>query len=432
MKTTSLRTFILGWLAVLLPLPLAALADGPIVLPVDEPDAAETHRVSWATDSGIQYELAESTDVETWTVAAQGGPSSDLWRDAEHLGEDWLYLEWFGRFVEDGDWIYHAEHGWLYCEGASTDGFHIYDSALASWGWISGLHYPWIYWYSPIVPDHWTWYSDGGTPGERSFMDASTLSWHEETDLRGPVHGDMVLVEGGTLDMSMGTRTVDTFYIGRYEVTWKEWQAVQAWGEANGYDWPPSAGRGCTDDHPVDSVNWLDVVKWCNAKSEMQGLAPVYRVDGDVYRSGQHWHTAISQNLSANGYRLPLEAEWEFAARGGNRSQGYTYAGSNDLDAVGWYLDNSVGGACGVGPNPSTWPVGEKAPNELGLYDMTGNLWEWCWDKNDAGTRRFYRGGSIDSWEIVCRVGFSSNRLSGVTDQRWGAGGFRLARTPSP
>jgi hypothetical protein len=81
------------------------------------------------------------------------------------------------------------------------------------------------------------------------------------------------------------------------------------------------------------------------------------------------------QKLLATGYRLPLKAEWEFAARGGNRSNGYTYAGSNDLNEVGWYWDNSGGVECNLSDGRSTWPLGEKAANELGLYDMSGNVW---------------------------------------------------------
>ncbi len=239
----------------------------------------------------------------------------------------------------------------------------------------------------------------------------------------------MVLVEGGTLSTSnaLDGTEVATFYIGRHEVTWGEWQEVQTWGEANGYEWPSAAGRGCADNHPVHTVNWYDVLKWSNAKSEMEGLTPVYTADGEVYRSDEFgWDGShvVEQDLSASGYRLPLEAEWEFAARGGNHTNGYTYSGSNDLDAVGWYEDNSGGAACNMLSGRGTWAVGQKAANELGLYDMSGNVAEWCWDQ--IGSARLFRGASWSSRANRCSV---SDRDGHYPDLRWFIYGFRLARS---
>jgi hypothetical protein len=133
---------------------------------------------------------------------------------------------------------------------------------------------------------------DGGVMGITAVQAILADRDEEVANVRELLEADdesenMVLVEGGTLAMSMGTRTVETFWIGKYEVTWGEWQAVQAWGEENGYEWPPEAGRGCAEDHPVHSLNWYDAVKWSNAKSEMNDLEPVYRVGGVVYREGE-------------------------------------------------------------------------------------------------------------------------------------------------
>ena len=211
------------------------------------------------------------------------------------------------------------------------------------------------------------------------------------------VPDDMVLVQGGSLtNMGDGVITVSSFRIGKYEVTWAKWQTVRTWAATNGYD-IGSVGAGSATNHPVQTVSWYDVVKWCNARSQKEGRTPVYTVGGVIYKSDQYDNVAV--NASATGYRLPTEAEWEFAARGGTQSQGYEYSGGNDLNAVGWYYDNSGGG-------PKA--VGTKAANELGLYDMAGNVWEWCfaWYPGNEGSYRVYRGGSWGDYAFRCRTAF--------------------------
>ena len=166
----------------------------------------------------------------------------------------------------------------------------------------------------------------------------------------------------------------------------------------------PSNFSGC-DQCPVEEVSWNDIQEFL-----------------------RRLNTRTGQN-----YRLPTEAEWEFAARGGNKSRGYKYAGSNNIADVAWYLSNS---------GYKTRPVGQKSPNELGLYDMSGNVWEWCQDRyggysssaktnptgSSTGSFRVIRGGSWDSDPQDCRVANRYNFGPGI--RYYGLVGFRLARTP--
>ena len=215
----------------------------------------------------------------------------------------------------------------------------------------------------------------------------------------------MISVEGGSFNMGSNeheseqpihSATLDSFEIGQYPVTQSQWVAVM---KKN-----PSHIEGCQD-CPVERVSWHDVQEF------IQKLNALY---------------------PGMNYRLPTEAEWEFAARGGTQGGDYTYAGSNDAGEVGWYANNS---------NGKTQSVGQKKPNELGLYDMSGNVWEWCqdWYGNypsepqtnpkgpSSGTRRVLRGGSWLNRAVNLRV--ADRGSYGPVNSGYGIG-FRLARTP--
>jgi sulfatase modifying factor 1 len=180
---------------------------------------------------------------------------------------------------------------------------------------------------------------------------------------------EMVYLEDGTFQMGCSgcqrdERPVHTVilnwscYIARYAVTFDQYDT---YCEETGRPLLDDGGwrRG---DIPVFGLNWYDAVEYCNWLSEKEGLTP-------CYHQGSR---RMSWKREANGYRLPTEAEWEYAAKGGPLSEGTSYPGSDDPDEVAWYADNSDG---------RPHPVGQKAPNELGLYDMSGNIWEFCWDR---------------------------------------------------
>jgi len=182
---------------------------------------------------------------------------------------------------------------------------------------------------------------------------------------------------------------VSAFYMGTNLVSYSLWQTVYIWGTNRGYGFDNDGSFKATN-HPVVTVTWHDAVRWCNARSQQSGLIPVYYLDSgltQVYTNGDS--DAVYPNWTANGYRLPTEAEWEKAARGGLSSQRYPWG--NTISESQANYDSDGPGGYDLGPKgnnityangayPCTSPVGSFAANGYGLYDMAGNANEWCWD----------------------------------------------------
>jgi formylglycine-generating enzyme required for sulfatase activity len=252
-----------------------------------------------------------------------------------------------------------------------------------------------------VASSTWACYSDGSKRGNSSSVFGNNRSGMQA------VKPEMVFVQGGTFWMGCADKqgdcgyyeqpahkvTVSDFYIGKYEVTQAQWKSLMG---SN-----PSKFKG--DNLPVEQVSWKDAQKFIERLNAATGKQ----------------------------YRLPTEAEWEYAARGGAQSRGYIYSGSNSVYEVAW---------CSCNSGNETHPVGVKPANELGIYDMSGNVWEWCYDRYgdypalaqhnpagaSSGSGRVVRGGSWDANAGYCHV---TSRSGNSPGNSYNILGFRLARS---
>jgi len=248
------------------------------------------------------------------------------------------------------------------------------------------------------------------------------------------VPGGSVVLGGGSGDpLDMGGQsstsiTLSPYYTHSTSITQSQWSEVRSWAAASGYS-DLATGDSKGGSHPVHSITWFDAVKWCNARSEMEGLTPCYTVDGgQIYKTDNR--NDVVCNWSANGYRLPTQAEWEASARAGTSGTFYPWGDTisqNQANFVAYSADGSANfypedistrppnaanslyhPTYNDGQEPYTSPVGTFPANGYGLHDLVGNVWQWCWDWEgngtppsgtnprgpSSGTYRVLRGGS--------------------------------------
>ncbi len=256
----------------------------------------------------------------------------------------------------------------------------------------------------------------------------------------------MISVPGGTFTMGSTdgdddekpahSVTVSDFSLGETEVTQGQWEAVMGtWPGASENESPATSSTnfGVGDNYPAYYISWYDAVEFCNALSVKESLEKVYTIDKDTEdinntSDNDDIKWTVTADFTKNGYRLPTESEWEYAAGGGKDTK-TRFAGTNnkdDLVKYAWYKDNNI--------SSGTKEVGTRKSNSLDLYDMSGNVWEWCWDlyaeydtpTTDSELEYVFRGGGSSDDANKCRV---TSRGSDTPDSRYDALGFRVARS---
>jgi len=321
------------------------------------------------------------------------------------------------------------------------------------------------------------WASAAGGPWYQTFQQLRTIDAHTNSSFTVSVPmfyrvvmttnespQGMVWVDDGTVDIGqiniaepVHSCFISGFWMDATEITIEEWRDVYEWAITNDYTFTHT-GSAKTNNHPVHTVNWYDCVKWCNARSQKEGLVPCYYLDPSfsaLYTTGLVDISSSLVNWNASGYRLPTESEWEKAARGGHQGRFFPWGGdtiqharanyfsTNRVDL--WYDTSPTRGYhpdYDDGVMPYTASVGSFAANAFGLHDMAGNVFEWCWDWHDdyeqghqidpqgptSGDWRTFRSGSWQSMPTAYGARCAVRHVNGWPLNAWDGCGFRCVR----
>jgi formylglycine-generating enzyme required for sulfatase activity len=383
---------------------------------------AASHQYTTPGTKTIALEVKDSgglTDTETHTVSVDNGPPTAAFTIAPSSGTPETLFE----FDASG----------------STDTEDPASALQVRWDWENDGTWDTGYTTTKTAVHQF------GTPGAKTVkleaMDTGGLLDTQTHTLGVAGTEGLVLVQAGAFTMGGApgelcrdpdevqheVTLTHAFYISATEITQAQWQAMMGWDDS----------RFDGLNRPVETVNWFDAVMYCDLRSTAEGLTPVYTITGATYNGNHITSANVDWNQNANGYRLPTEAEWEYACRAGstgafcNGDISQCGCGSEPgLGAVGWYCGNS---------DDQTQDVGTKTPNAWGIYDMHGNVWEWCWDVYDSyggavtdptgpasGIDRITRGGGWVDYAEYCR---SANRVGGAAGYRADYIGVRIVRT---